>query len=73
MQVSTTKEIKEVGMQGGKAMEVQHLCKENNQVEDIQVQEIEFKLDVESWCQENYYWYYDVEAPLKLRLEEDIC
>ena len=48
MQVSNTKEIKEVGMQGRKAMEVQHLCKENNQVEDIQVQEIEFKLDVES-------------------------
>ena len=71
MQVSTTKEIKEVGMQGEKAMEVQHLCKENSLVEEILYQEMEFKLDVESWCQENYYWYYDGEAPLKLRLEED--
>ena len=73
VQVSTTKEIKEVGMQGGKAMEVQHLCKEKNLVEEILDKEIEFMLDVESWCQENYYWYYDGEAPLKLRLEEDIC
>ena len=59
MQVSTTKEIKEVGMQGEKAMEVQHLCKENSLVEEILYQEMEFKLDVESCCQENYYWYYD--------------
>ena len=35
VQVSTTKEIKEVGMQGEKAMEVQYLYKENNLVEEI--------------------------------------
>ena len=49
MQVSITKE-----MHGGKATEVQHLCKENNLVEEIPDKDMEFMLDVESCCQENY-------------------